>query len=335
MQNNLLLLSFLKQKNYHKAIGIMSINTDEYIDYKFFINAMWRLKYLLIIMCCCAILFSVVYLFFSVDEYKISATIMPLQGQRNFTVPFFEKAFEIKEFETLLSANLPAYFQDLNTMYLCSVMESRDFTIRLVEKNNLLPVIYSEIWDQSQNKWTCNHNTKSQSAFRAFIYRVFGKPNIVCPPTALQGAEYLLNKMLFVKNPRQTMFIRIELVHPSQKFAYKILNIFLQELDRYLREKEFMRADANIRYLNEIIQAAKSEEIRKGLLRVRNSQLLIKKYSKGINDFAFQIIDPPIQIDKPFKPRRKLIFFMSLAISICLWLMIIYFSVMINFFNKE
>ena len=314
----------------------MNKNTeDEIIDYKFFLNAMWRFKYLLIIMSGCTIIFCSVYLYFSVDEYKVSATIMPLQGQRNFTIPFFERAFEIKEFENLLSANLPAYFQDLNTMYLCSVMESRDFAIRLVEKYNLLPEIYSDVWDHSQKKWICNDNKKTHSAFMEFIYKIFGKPDIDCPPTTLQSAELLLDQMTFVKNPRQTMFIRIEFVNSSKIFAFKILNLFLKELDRYLREKEFMRADANIRYLNEIIQSAKNEEIRKGLLRVRNSQLLIKKYSKGINDFAFQIIDPPIQSDKPFKPRRKLLFFMALASSICFWLFIIYFSVVVQFYNDQ
>jgi len=304
---------------------------EDFIDLKALLNAMRRLKYLLIIICSTVIVFDAIYLYFTENEYKVSATIMPLQGQRNFTVPFFEKAFEIKEFENLLSANLPAYFQDLNTMYLCSVMESRDFTIRLVEKNNLLPEIYANRWDHRQKKWICHNTTKTPSSFWHFIYRIIGKPPIKCPPTPLQGAEFLLKQTTFVKNPRQTMFIRIEFIHPSQSFAFKILNLYLQELDRYLREKEFIRADANIRYLNEIIQVAKNEDIRKGLLRVRNSQLLIKKYSKGINDFAFQVIDPPIRNDEPFKPRRKLLFFMSLGISICLWFFIVYLTVFVKY----
>ena len=307
---------------------------EEFIDFKAFFNAMWHFKFLLIIICLTTILINSIYLYFAVNEYQISATIMPLQGQRNFTVPFFEKAFEIKEFENLLSANLPAYFQDLNTMYLCSVMESRDFVIRLVEKNNLLPEIFSDIWDKKHKKWLCEKNIKNQSAIMEFIYKIFGKPIDQCPPTPLQGAEYLLDNTTFVKNPRQTMFIRIEFVHQSQTFAFKVLQMYLQELDRYLREKEFIRADANIRYLNEIIQIAKNEDIRKGLLRVRNSQLLIKKYSKGINDFAFQIIDPPIRNDKPFKPRRILIFVMTLSASVCFWFIIVYFSVFVRF-NTE
>jgi hypothetical protein len=140
---------------------------EDFIDLKALLNAMRRLKYLLIIICSTVIVFDAIYLYFTENEYKVSATIMPLQGQRNFTVPFFEKAFEIKEFENLLSANLPAYFQDLNTMYLCSVMESRDFTIRLVEKNNLLPEIYANRWDHRQKKWICHNTTKTPSSFLA------------------------------------------------------------------------------------------------------------------------------------------------------------------------
>jgi len=306
---------------------------EDVIYFKDLMITFWKHKLSFVIILLMMLTITSIYLYFSTNEYKAKATIMPLQGQRNFTIPFFEKAFEIKEFENILSANLAAYFQDPNVMYLYSIMNSRDFNIRLIEKNNLLTEIFQNQWDQKQKKWLCPKKNKPTS-LKKIMYQIIGQPDHCCPPTPIQGAEYIIDHTTIIKNPRKSLFIDIEFIHPSQAFAYKVLSIYLRDLDKYVREKEYVRADANIRYLNEIIQIEKDEEIRKGLLRVRNSQLLIKKYSKGINDFAFQVIDPPIQENTPYKPRRKLTMCLSVAAGVLIWLTIVYFNYIL-FENKH
>jgi len=292
-----------------------TINSKNNVELVKIIFVLWKYKMFIFLLSISCIFLTAVYLYFTPDIYRVSATIMPLQGQRSFNIPFFEKVFEVKDFEHLLRANLTAYFHDPNIMFIKSIIDSRDFNIRVIEKNNLLPELYNHIWDKNTNKWKC---LNTESKLQTIIHRIIGKNTLECPPSVVAGAASL-NKQIKIDKPQyDSIYLVLYLDHLDQQFAFKILSIYIKELDRYIREIEYRRADANIVYLNSIIPLEKNKEIREGLIRVRNSQILIKKYSEGIKDFGFQIIDPPIIRHKPFKPRRQSILICSFIASIVL-----------------
>jgi hypothetical protein len=52
----------------------------------------------------------------------------------------------------MLSANLPAVFHDPNTTTIRAVLQSRSFNIYIVEKYNLLPKLFEDLWNKNEKK---------------------------------------------------------------------------------------------------------------------------------------------------------------------------------------
>ena len=157
-------------------------------------------------------LVALVLCFVLPPTYRTEATLMPLGGK--------EKG-GLSSILASLPVSLPVSGQSGITVE--AVLKSRTLRERIVKDLNLLPVLFSNKWDEKNKRWILKGNDDR-------------------PPTVLDGAEKL-KKLISVSTDRKTGVITLSVEFKKDPvMAYKIAETALKEADNILNEKSFTLA---------------------------------------------------------------------------------------------
>lgn len=165
-----------------------------------------------------------------------------------------------------------------------TLLNSRDFNARLIEKYDLLPSIYryawpkiyAENWDSSANDW--------KSTFRK--------------PQSLAMGDFL--KETFLKQITNNNLMTIKISSRDSSLSYTLANVYTKFLDIDIRERTRGDAKENVEYLEQQLLT-----IGDPLLREKIQSFIADEIEKMmvVSKEAFRVVDP-IFIQKKFKEKR-------------------------------
>ena len=104
---------------------------------------------------------------------------------------------------------------------------------RVVEKNNLLPVLFDEIWDPVSKQW----NVEDPK----------GIPNV-------WDAEKSLKAIYGVRNDMKTGVLALSFEFKDTETTVEILRHFLAELASFMQEDELEKIEANRRFAQQQLE---------------------------------------------------------------------------------
>lgn len=157
------------------------------------------------------------------------------------------------------------------------ILDGRKFNADIVKEKNLMPLVYPELWDTLNNKWTGEGEMPRFISVGGYI------------------KEEFFNKEI---NKNGTMTIQIE--HKDSLFSYKVLSAYLEYLDSYIRQNVQEEAKENRDYLeNQLVGVTDP------LLRAKFQELIAKEVEKMmvVSKEAFRIVDPAFTF-KSFKEKK-------------------------------
>jgi hypothetical protein len=166
------------------------------------------------------------------------------------------------------------------------VLNNREFNYKLVEKYNLLPLIYRGEWPKTyKGLWD---STKQQ-----------WKPGFVPPPPLSIGG---MVKGLFLKktvNKNNTMLITIK--SKDSTLSITLAEKYVQFLDEYIKASVQSDAKENVSYLEKQLNG-----IADPLLREKIQSLIASEIEKQmvVSKEAFRIVDP-VFLYKGFKEKGQ------------------------------
>ena len=108
-----------------------------------------------------------------------------------------------------------------------AVLKSRDLSVRVIDKYNMMPMLFSDIWDANQKIWLSEK-----------------------PPTMQDGLakiKSLLSVKAYIK--KSLITVGVELENPET--AKKMVDYYLTELSTTLREEVIRDAVENMRFFRE------------------------------------------------------------------------------------
>lgn len=300
-----------------------SRDDDDEINLIDLFRTLYRYKWLIFLVILASAFCASIYLYSIEDIYEATATIMPVKGKKEMSIPFFKEDSDIDQIKTLLSANLPALYEDTTTSTIKAVLQSRAFNLHIVQKYNLLPKLYAERWNAEENKWRIA-GRRQINPERTFWQRIFGydKDSGEYQPTPIDGAMLMIEK-LNVESTGNLMQIGFEDKAPA--FCASMLQRYLMELDQYLRSREIERITENKRYLEKLLQTHGNSEMAKGIRQLLLNQIEAIMYAKGTSDFIYNVVDPPLIPQYPIKPKRSVILVLSVFVAL-------FFGVFLAFF---
>jgi hypothetical protein len=183
-----------------------------------------------------------------------------------------------------------------------SILDSRDFSAKLIDKYSLLPIIYQYQWPGKYKKYWDSDRKIWKAAF--------------VKPKLLDMGRFLKSKYLkkTIDNKLNTIALKIQ--SKDSSFTFNLSTKYMEYLNDYIKINIQNEAKENVAYLD-----SQLVKIVDPLLREKILDLIANEIEKEmvVSKTAFKIIDP-VYLSKNFKQKKlyPLVFAFGLFFMSCL-----------------
>ncbi|MDP6415209.1 MAG: Wzz/FepE/Etk N-terminal domain-containing protein [Gammaproteobacteria bacterium] len=175
-----------------------------------------------------------------------------------------------------------------------ATLGSPNFTIEFIADKNLLPVLFSNLWDAENEEWD-----------------VDSKEDI---PTLEDGYYYFDESIReIIVEDNGLILMSIEWKNPV--IAADWANELISRLNEKMRTGAITEANKTIDYLNEEVEKTRIVELQQAIYFMIENQINLRTMANVRKEFAFKIISAaiPPDIDRYVKPQRLIIIAIGLV----------------------
>lgn len=167
-----------------------------------------------------------------------------------------------------------------------AVLQSEALTEEYIKRNDLLPVLYHEKWDEAKKTWAESDPEKI--------------------PTLWKANLDFKKKVRAIASDTKTGMVTLTITWKEPNIAAKWANDLVRMTNEFLRNKAIEQSEKNIAYLNE--QAAKTDAVgvKQAIYSILQSELNKAMLARGTEEYAFKVIDPAIPPERPSYPQKLL-----------------------------
>ncbi len=189
------------------------------------------------------------------------------------------------------------------------ILRSRNLTLRIIKKYNLMPIIFADNWDKDKKKWNTDE-----------------------PPTLQDGLKSIKD-LLKIKVDVKQKNIKIGIENKDPKIARQIVEYYLKEASEVLREEVIRDATENMRFFKKQINKTNDALLKEKIYTLLAKEIEKETFAQAQKYYGFQIVDPPIvpDLDKKVKPKRRLICILSVLVT---FFMAVFLSFFIEFIQR-
>jgi uncharacterized protein involved in exopolysaccharide biosynthesis len=173
------------------------------------------------------------------------------------------------------------------------VLKSRELSARVINKHELMPVLFADKWDPEKKIWIAKE-----------------------PPT-LQDGQHKIRTRLIIRNDIKKRSMSIGFEHKDPEIAKKLVGYYLLELSNSLREKVLWDAKENMRFFYQQLEETSDAFMREKIYALLAEEIEKETFAKAQKYYGFLVIDPPVapDPDKRAKPNRRTICILTVLIS--------------------
>ena len=173
------------------------------------------------------------------------------------------------------------------------VLQSRTLTTRVINKYNLMPVIFSENWDTDKKIWDTD------------------------PPPTLQDSWNIMKGMLKVKSDSTNNTIKVGIEHENPVTAKKFVEYYLTELSETLREEVLHDSAENMHFFKAQLNETNDTLMKEKIYSMLAKEIERDTFARAQKYYSFMVLDSPIvpDMDKKVKPKRSIICILSVTLA--------------------
>jgi uncharacterized protein involved in exopolysaccharide biosynthesis len=179
-----------------------------------------------------------------------------------------------------------------------SSLTSPFFIRSFIEENNLLPILFAEIWDAEKGEWI-----------------VESEDDI---PTLADGYELFNSKVLLVEEEEFTDLVTVYIEWKDPELAADWANKIVERVNSQLRSKAITDADLTISYLNEELAKTTAVALQQSLYFLVDDQIQKRTAAKVQKEYAYRVLSPGIASDRDkfFAPNRRFVISAGVAVGL-------------------
>jgi uncharacterized protein involved in exopolysaccharide biosynthesis len=174
---------------------------------------------------------------------------------------------------------------DRDTDEAMTVLGSREFTEKFIERNNLLPVLFPKSWDAGAHRWKTGRQIPSLA--RGFV-------------------EF--DRIRKVDRDLDNDFVTLQIDWPDRVQAAEWTNQMAQMLNEELRGRALTAADASLSYLRAEWAKTEDASTRAAVSKLIESEMQKKMLATVTPEFELRFIDRAVtpDADFPLRPKKPL-----------------------------
>ncbi|MBU1182110.1 MAG: hypothetical protein KKF00_08130 [Proteobacteria bacterium] len=178
------------------------------------------------------------------------------------------------------------------------VLKSRALSTRVIEKYDLMPILFPKEWDAVKKAWI----TKGPKDK---------------PPTLQDGIKIIQKNLLKVNRDKKNNTISVMFEYPDPETVKIIVDYYLTELSETLREEVLKDSKDNQHFFNKQLEKTSDALLREKIYTLLAGEIEKETFALAQKYYSFVILDPPVvpDIDKKVKPKRALICILSVVVA--------------------
>ena len=173
-------------------------------------------------------------------------------------------------------------------------MKSKYLAQRVIEKCNLMPILFSSDWDEKAKKWTADE-----------------------PPTVQDGIKKIIDDLMTVTLDIKKGTLKMSFDHRSPETAKNVVDYFLTQMSEIMREVVLQDAAENMKFLTEQLDRTTDSLMRAKIYDMLAREIEKSTFARAQKYYGFYVPDPPVvsDLDKKAKPKRALICVLSVVVG--------------------
>jgi uncharacterized protein involved in exopolysaccharide biosynthesis len=184
------------------------------------------------------------------------------------------------------------------------VLKSRELTKIIIDRYNLMPVIFEEDWDAENKQWK-NKEKKKQPNF--------------------EDAYKAMHAMLKVTADKKKNVLTAGFEFKDPLMARTILNYYIVGMSDFLRRQILEDASAQQVHLSQQLSKTTDPLLKNRLYELIAKQIEKETLAKVQKYYSFNVIDPPYVPERKFKPKRAQICMISVVVAFFISIFLAFF----------
>ena len=231
---------------------------------------------------------AITYALLATPIYRAEALLAPVQKEKNSG--FNALAGQFGSLASLAGVNLNG--SKGNIQVSIATLRSRELTYRLIEEEDLMPVMFKKNWDESMKQWR-----KSKK-----------------PPT-LWKAYKIFDSSRNISIDRKTGLITLTIDWDDPVLAAELVGKLVVRTNKKLREEAILNAKESIKYLKAELQKTSIVEIKESIYNLIEGHTKTMMLANTKEEYAFRVLDRALVAERPIKPKRIKIIIIGIVIG--------------------
>ncbi|BBN80369.1 LPS biosynthesis protein [Pseudoalteromonas sp. A25] len=272
------------------------------VDLTEILAAIWRGKWLIMLI---GGLFAVASVFYALsipNTYRASVLLSPVDSSQGGMLSNLRSEFG--GLAAVAGVNLGAGQADKSSLAL-QVLQSRAFLYQFVEKRDLKPALLAtEGWDMANNKLLYNPNmyNVAESKWSRNVKAPFD------PEPGIQEVyDHIMSQNLVVSEEKKKGLVSISVTHYSPHLAKNIVEELVDEINNYMKAEDIEQANVKVEYLKQALADTTVADMQRIFYQLIEQQEQTKMLAQTQSQYVFRTIDPAILPVQKAGPKRALI----------------------------
>jgi uncharacterized protein involved in exopolysaccharide biosynthesis len=176
-----------------------------------------------------------------------------------------------------------------------ATLQSDALTEQYIQLNNLLPILYSKIWDPRRRTWKTDDPEKI--------------------PTLWKANDYFKRNIRQVSENPKTGLVTLSIRWKDPKLAARWANDLVKLTNDYLRSRSLAESERHISYLQEQLAKTTLVPLQQSLYTLMESEFKSEMLARGREEYALRVIDPATVPEKPVTLKALVIAIIGFAVG--------------------
>ncbi|MBU3004204.1 Wzz/FepE/Etk N-terminal domain-containing protein [Paraglaciecola arctica] len=286
-----------------------SKNADDEIDLRELWSAIWSGKWIIIAVTAIFAIVSVFYALSLPNIYKSEALLAPVQTEQQGGIGAL--AGQFGGLASLAGINLGGGKVN-KTALAIEILKSREFFAKFVEKHNILPnLMAAEGWRLTDNTVIYDENIYTPVSGK--WVREVEPPKKTLP--SLQEAKKEFDQLVNIEQSKDTGMVIISVEHVSPYVAKQWVDWLIQDINIEMKTRDKQEAEKSITFLQSQIDKTTIFEHKTLLFQLIEDQTKTLMFTEVRDEYVFKTIDPALETELKFKPKRVLIVVLAIILG--------------------
>ena len=262
---------------------------------------LFRGKWIIVSVTAFASIFAVIYSLSLPNIYESKALLAPVNPSNNIAGAYgnygnLAGAAGINLFSSVDEGNAPKAIKRIKSLnffkknimtniYLPDLMAFKSWN----PKTNTV-IFDDNIYDTNTNTWIRDYSYPRQQI-----------------PSAQEGFKVFITKHLSLSEDKKTGFITLSIKHQSPFIAKEWVELIVNEVNSFYRQKDKSESEKSVSYLNQQISMTDLSEINQVLAQLLQEETKKLTLIEANQFYVFDYIDPPAVMELKSEPNRALI----------------------------